>query len=104
MHQADGEKTHLITLVKLRNMDHIKDIHSIIYLEQIIYAADGMISEKDVVNTDLGTGTPPSISDSLRLLAHYDQNNGDPHHRHWHRTEFAEGVVYLSKPASFEPF
>ena len=82
---------------------HQKDIHTIIYLEQIIYAADGMISEEAVVNTDLNSGTP-SADERRRVLAQYDQRNINPHRRHWHRVEFAEDVVYLSKPASFEPF
>lgn len=87
----------------MHTSQHQKDIHIIIYLERIIYAADGMISEDAVINTDLNSCTP-SADERRRVLSQYDQNNGDPHHRHWHRTEFAEGVVYLSKPASFEPF
>ena len=84
--------------------DHIKDIHTILYLEQIIYAADGVISEEKVISTNLSTGMPPSADDRLRLLAHYDQSNSDPRHRYWHRQSFGEGINYLSKPQPFEPF
>ena len=82
---------------------HQNDIHTIIYLEQIIYAADSIISEEAVINTPPGTGTT-SADERRRVLARYDQRNGDPHHRHWHRQAFGPGMVYLSKPEPFEPF
>ena len=87
----------------MHTSQHQKDIHIIIYLERLIYPAAGMVLEDTIVTTDLGSHTPTE-TDRLRVLAQYDQSNDDPHHRHWHRQSFGAGIVYLSKPASFEPF
>ncbi len=81
----------------------MKDIHTIIYLERIIYSSDRMLLESDIISTDLGTDTP-SQSDRLQVLAQYDQNNTNPFHQHWHRQSFPSGMVCLTKPAPFDPF
>ena len=87
----------------MNTSQHQNDIHIIICLERIIYAADSMISEEAVINAPLSTGTT-SADERRRVLAQYDQRNGDPHHRHWHRQAVGAGIVYLSKPEPFEPF
>ena len=82
---------------------HREDIHTIIYLEKLIYAHEGVVSEDIIATTDLGTHTPTE-TERLRVLAQYDENNADPHYRHWNRQEFGPGIVFLSKPEPFEPF
>ena len=83
--------------------EHQKNIHTIIYLERLIYAHAGMVSEDVIATTDLGSHTPTE-TERRRVLAQYDESNANPHHRHWHRQAFGAGIAYLSKPAAFEPF
>ena len=83
--------------------EHQKDIHTIIYLERLIYTHAGAVSEDTITTADLSSQTPTE-TERRRVLAQYDQRNGDPHHRHWHRQAFGAGIVYLSKPEPFEPF
>ena len=87
----------------MNTSQHQNDIHIIIYLERMIYSAAGIVSEDTITTTDLGSQTPTE-TERRRVLAQYDQRNGDPHHRHWHRQAFGAGIVYLSKPEPFEPF
>jgi hypothetical protein len=87
----------------MNTSQHQKDIHTIIYLERLIYAHGAMVSEDDIATANLGKDTPTE-AERLRVLAKYDDGNTNPHHRHWHRQSFGAGVVYLSKPAQFEPF
>ena len=87
----------------MHTSQHQRDIHTIIYLECMIYSAAGIVSEDTIATTDLGSQTPAE-TERRRVLTQYDQRNGDPHHRHWHRQTFGAGMVYLSKPEPFEPF
>ena len=87
----------------MHKSQHQRDIHTIIYLERLIYAHTGAASEDTIATTDIGTHTPTE-PERRRVLAQYDEGNTNPHHRHWHRQSFGAGIVYLSKPASFEPF
>ena len=87
----------------MNTSQHQNDIHTIIYLERMIYSAAGIVSEDTIATTNLGSETPTE-TERRRVLAQYDQRNSDPHHRHWHRQTFGAGIVYLSKPAAFEPF
>ena len=87
----------------MNTSQHQKDIHVIIYLEKLIYAQQGMVSQRDIVTADINANTPTE-AERVRVLAEYDQRNRDPHHRHWHRQSFGAGIVYFSKPEPFEPF
>jgi hypothetical protein len=87
----------------MHKSQHQRDINIIIYLEKLIYAHTGAASEDDIATANLGKDTPTE-AERLRVLAKYDDGNTNPHHRHWHRQSFGAGVVYLSKPAPFEPF
>jgi hypothetical protein len=80
---------------------HQQDIHTIIYLEQIIYASDRMLMESELLSSTDGT---PSKADRLRVLSSYDQSNTDPHHQHWHRERLGGDMVVITKPAPFNPF
>ena len=85
------------------NSQHQRDIRNIIYLERIIYASHGAVDEREILNA-LPVEHSLTPKEVARLLKQYSQHNPDPHHRHWHREELSRDVVYLSKPAPFEPF
>ena len=87
----------------MNTSQHQRDIRNIIYLERIIYASLGTIEEREILNA-IPDEHSLTREDVARLLTQYSQRNSDPHHQHWHREELSRDVVYLSKPAPFEPF